>query len=74
MADHIPIDRVRKREQAGREPFESDKQKFTEKQAKLDRLASTENLNPIPEDESADHAPKTPDATTSDKPDQKPNR
>ncbi|HET9661896.1 MAG TPA: hypothetical protein VFP05_16330 [Thermomicrobiales bacterium] len=52
MSSPIPIDRVRRREDSGPELFDSDKQQFSRKQAKLDQQASMEVFNPEDEDES----------------------
>lgn len=42
MDNRPPIERVREREFAGEEPFKSDRETYSEKQAKLDREAPTE--------------------------------
>ncbi len=64
MSQQNPIDRVRQRENEGREPFESNREQFTQKQAELDRLASLRDAKPIPDIEPAEDESEAPSAET----------
>ena len=72
MSSPIPIDRVRKREDSGPELFDSDKQRFSQKQAKLDQQAAAEVFNPDAEDESGEQVAESPADATADEPGETP--